>query len=92
MRSKKAVSIIPIHEIHMYSIKYNVEDRFVGIKELRCYINSSKVEPITQDVCMKASRIRIKYGLPEVDALILATAINGGYKHFFTFDRDQETK
>ncbi|MCE4599062.1 MAG: PIN domain-containing protein [Desulfurococcales archaeon] len=72
----KAVSIISIHEIHMYSIRYNVEDRFIGIKELLHKL--FKVEPITQDVCMKASRIRIEYGLPEVDALILATAINRG--------------
>ncbi|MCE4599245.1 MAG: PIN domain-containing protein [Desulfurococcales archaeon] len=82
----KAMSIISIHEIHVYSIRYNVEDRFIEIKELLHKL--FKVEPITQDVCMKASHIRIKYGLPEVDALILATAINGGYKHFFTFDRD----
>ncbi|MCE4599764.1 MAG: PIN domain-containing protein [Desulfurococcales archaeon] len=60
----------------MYSIRYKVEDRFIRIKELLHEL--FKVEPITQDVCMKASRIRIKYGLPEVDALILATAINGG--------------
>lgn len=84
----KAISIISMHEIHVYSIRHNVENRFIEIKSLLHKL--FKVEPITQDTCMKASHIRIKYGLPEVDALILATAVNEGYKHFFTFDRDFE--
>ena len=84
----KAISIISIHEIHMYSVKYGVEDRFISIKRLLSKL--FKVVPITQEVCIRASHIRRKYRLPEIDALILASAVTEGYRHFFTFDKDFE--
>lgn len=82
----KAISIISIHEIHMYSIKFGVEDGFIKIKE--SLHNLFKIISLNQDICIKASHIRWKYKLPEIDALILATAVYGKYTHFYTFDED----
>ncbi len=84
----KALSVISIHEIHMYSIRFGVEDRFIEIKDL--LDNIFKIVPLNQEICLKASCIRYNYGLPEVDALILASAVYGRYGHFYTFDKDFE--
>jgi len=84
----KAVSIISIHEIHMYSIKFNVEDKFINIKEPLHKL--FKITPLNQNICIKASHIRRKYKLPEIDALILATAVYEKYPYFYTFDKDFE--
>lgn len=37
---------------------------------------------------MTAARIRLERGVPEVDSLILATAVEAGYDTFYTFDVD----
>ena len=84
----KALSIISIHEIHMYSVKFGVEDRFMEIKEPLHSL--FKIIPLSQDICIKASHIRRNYKLPEIDALILASAVHEKYKHFYTFDKDFE--
>jgi len=84
----KAISIISIHEIHMYSVKFNVEDKFTKIKN--SLYNLFKVIPLNQDICIKASHIRKTHKLPAIDALILATAIQEKYTHFYTFDKDFE--
>ena len=84
----KALSIISIHEIHMYSIKFGVENRFMEIKEPLHSL--FKIIPLSQDICIKASHIRRNYKLPEIDALILASAVHEKYKHFYTFDKDFE--
>ena len=86
--SLKALSIISIHEIHMYSIKFGVENRFMEIKEPLHSL--FKIIPLSQDICIKASHIRRNYKLPEIDALILASAVHEKYKHFYTFDKDFE--
>ncbi|MCD6195860.1 MAG: type II toxin-antitoxin system VapC family toxin, partial [Staphylothermus sp.] len=49
-----------------------------------------KIIPLSQDICIKASHIRRNYKLPEIDALILASAVHEKYKHFYTFDKDFE--
>jgi len=84
----KAISVISMHEIHMYSVRYGVEDRFIKVKELMHKL--FKILPLNQDICLKATHIRRKHGLPEVDALILATAVHEKYPHFYTFDKDFE--
>jgi len=84
----KALSIISIHEIHMYSIKFGVENRFMEIKEPLHSL--FKIIPLSQDICINASHIRRNYKLPEIDALILASAVYEKYKHFYTFDKDFE--
>lgn len=84
----KALSIISIHEIHMYSIKFGVENKFMEIKEPLHSL--FKIIPLSQDICIKASHIRRNYKLPEIDALILASAVHERYKHFYTFDKDFE--
>ena len=73
----RAISVISIHEIHMYSVRYGVEDRFAKVKELIHKL--LKIIPINQDICLKATHIRRKHDLPEVDALILATAVHEKY-------------
>ena len=77
-----------MHEIHLYSIKYGVENKFVKIKDLVHRV--FKIISLNQGICVKASYLRRDYKLPEVDALILASAIYTGYKHFYTFDKDFE--
>jgi len=84
----RAISIISIHEIHMYSMKIGVEGKFINIK--KSLHKLFKILPLSQDICIKASRLRRIYGLPEVDALILATAISEKYPYFYTFDGDFE--
>ncbi len=84
----KALSIISMHEIHMCSIKFGVEDKFIEIKKLLHSL--FKIVPLHQDTCLKASYIRGDYKLPEVDALVLASAVHEKYKHFYTFDKDFE--
>ena len=84
----KALSIISIHELHMYSVRFNVEDRFIQVKEK--LHNLFKIIPLTQSVCIKASYFRRNYSLPEIDSLILASAVSSKCKHFYTFDRDFE--
>ena len=84
----RAISVISIHEIHMYSVRYGVEDRFTKVKELMHRL--FKIIPINQDVCVKASYVRRGHKLPEIDALILATAVHEKYPHFYTFDKDFE--
>gem|GEM_PF-3718813 len=74
--STKAMSVISMHEIHMYSMRFGVERKFINVK--KSLHKLFKVIPLTQDACLKASRLRRTYGLPEVDALILATAVAGG--------------
>ncbi len=86
--ASKAISIISIHEIHMYSVKFNVEDKFVKIK--KPLHSLFKIIPINQDICVKASYVRKDHKLPEIDALILATAVHEKYRHFYTFDKDFE--
>jgi len=86
--ASKAISIISIHEIHMYSIKFNVESKFIKIKKL--LQDLFKIIPLTQEICIKASHIRRDHNIPEVDALILASAVHSAYNHFYTFDKDFE--
>ena len=84
----RATSIIAIHEIHMYSLKYNTEKKFLEIREMLDRL--FKIMPLTQEACIKASYLRMKYELPEVDSLILATALETKCKYFYTFDKDFE--
>jgi len=84
----RATSIMAIHEIHVYSLKYGAEKKFLEIKEALNRI--FKVMPLTQEVCIRASYLRMEYGLPEVDSLILATAVEAKCKDFYTFDKDFE--
>jgi len=82
----RALSIISIHEIHMYSIKFGVENKFLEVKTLLHKL--LRIEPLNQDICFKASHLRKTYKLPEIDSLVLATAVCLKYKHFYTFDKD----
>ncbi|MHC1628554.1 MAG: type II toxin-antitoxin system VapC family toxin [Candidatus Nezhaarchaeales archaeon] len=84
----KGLSIISIHEIHMYSIRYSVEDKFMEIKRLlEGFFN---IIGLNQDTCIIASRLRSSFNLPEVNSLIFASAIASRYDVFYTFDRDFE--
>lgn len=82
----RAVSIITVHEIHFYSVKYHVENRFLRVK--KALNRMFKILPLNQKICVKASRLRSQYGLPEIDSLILATAVSARYEEFYTLDRD----
>ena len=82
----RALSIISIHEIHMFSIKLGVETKFLDIKTLLDKL--FRIEPLNQSICIKASHLRKTYKLPEIDSLVLATVVCLKYKHFYTFDRD----
>ena len=82
----RAISIISIHEIHWFSTKFGIEEKFVELKKFlhKLFI----VEPLEQSVCTLASHLRKNYNLPEIDSLILATAIHFEYEHFYTFGSD----
>ena len=76
----KALSIISIHEIHMYSIRFNVENKFIKVKESLHKL--FKIVPLNQNICLTASHIRRNHKLPEIDSLILATAVHEKYIDF----------
>ncbi len=84
----KGISIITIHELCTLSIRFNLEDRFNSIKEQLEKI--FKIVSLDQESCLIASHLRKEYELPEIDSLILASAIRNKYRHFYTFDRDFE--
>ncbi len=82
----RAISVISIHEIHTLSLRNGVEERFLKIKEN--LIRLFDVLELTQGICLRASRLRMEFGIPEVDSLILATAVEERFRNFYTFDRD----
>ncbi len=82
----RGISVITIHELYLIAKKLNVADRFFEAKEL--IEKAFRVHPLSQEVCIKAAELRYSYKLPEVDALILATAIVNKYSEFHTFDND----
>ena len=84
----RAISIISIHEIHACCLKFGVEERFAGLKEILHKL--FKIVLLDQGACIEASYMRKVHELPEIDSLMLATAVRGGYGHFYTFDRDFE--
>ncbi len=80
------ISIISIHELGYYSRKMNVEERFLKLKP-KIY-QLTKTISLSQEVCIKAVQLRSIYKLPEIDALIAATAIHHNMDYFYTFDED----
>ncbi len=84
--AKRGISIITVHELYTIALRLNVAEKFMEAKQL--IEKAFTIHPLTQEACMKASHLRVAYGLPEVDALILATAVVNGYAKFFTFDTD----
>ncbi len=82
----RAISVISIHEIHTLSLRNGVEERFLRIKEDLNRLFD--VLELTQGICLRASRLRMEFGIPEVDSLILATAVEERFRNFYTFDRD----
>ena len=82
----RGISIITIHELYNLALRLGVADRFNEAKRL--IEKAFKVHPLSQEACLKATELRHRYRLPEVDALILATAIANGYTKFYTFDKD----
>ncbi|AEM39006.1 hypothetical protein Pyrfu_1141 [Pyrolobus fumarii 1A] len=47
-----------------------------------------KIHELARGAALTAARIRLERGVPEVDSLILATAVEAGYDTFYTFDVD----
>jgi len=82
----KAISMISTHEVHVYSLKFNVGNRFIEVKDILHKL--FRIESLNQGVCIKASYFKRNYKLPEIDSLILATAVCYKYDHFYTFDKD----
>lgn len=82
----RASSIIALHEIYYYALKLGVVDKFLAIKSRLGEL--VKTEGITEDICYAASELRMKYKLPEIDSLILSTAISLHYPIFYTYDAD----
>ena len=84
--SNRFISMLSIHEISYYSKKMSIEERFIDIKPKL----NQLVKPlaIDQEVCLQASHLRVAYGLPEIDALIAATAVRYDMNYFYTFDED----
>lgn len=85
-KDEPAASILTVHEAHYFAIKFGVEEKFLeNVGKLKVAL---KIEPLNQETCFKASYLRFKRSLPEVDALILASAIVNDYDRFYTFDQD----
>lgn len=70
----------------MYSIRYGVESKFIEVK--RMLEELFNIIDLSQDACIIASRLRYSFNLPEVDSLVLASAIASKYDVFYTFDGD----
>ncbi len=82
----RGISIITIHELYTLAMRLGTGDRFPEAKRL--IEKAFNIHPLSQEVCIKAAELRHTYRLPEVDAVILATAIVNRYSEFHTFDRD----
>ncbi|PUA32933.1 MAG: hypothetical protein B9J98_03340 [Candidatus Terraquivivens tikiterensis] len=84
--SNRYMSMISIHEIEYYSRKIGVETKFMEIKpKLYKLVRPLQVD---QEVCSYAISLRDLEKLPEMDALIAATAIRYGINYLYTFDED----
>jgi len=71
-RSLRYISIISIHEIGYYAKRMEVEEEFIKIKpKLHKFIKPLEID---QETCIQATTLRTMEKLPEVDALIAATA------------------
>ena len=84
--SVRGVSVLSIHELYVVAARRGVAERFTEAKQL--IERAFKLHGITQEVSIKAGEIRLRYGIPEVDSIILATAVESGYSVFYTFDAD----
>jgi len=82
----RGISIVSIHELYNIALRLGVASRFSEAKRL--IEKAFRVHPLSQEICLKAAELRHSYKLPEVDALILATAILNNYTKFYTFDDD----
>ena len=86
--STRGISIISIHELYVVAARRGVAGRFAEAKQL--IEKAFRVHGLGQEVAVRAGEIRVEHGLPEVDSLILATAVENGYRVFYSFDADFE--
>ena len=82
----RGISVITLHELAHIALKRGLEAR-LG-EAITLLERAFKIHELTRDASLKAARIRLEYGIPEVDSLILATAVEAEYNTFYTFDAD----
>ncbi len=86
--SERGLSVITIHELVYLAIRRGLGDR---LSEALMLVQSAfKIHGLGEREAIRAAGIRAEHRLPEVDSLILATAVENGYQVFYTFDSDFE--
>ena len=84
--SVRGISILSIHELLVVAERRSAGNRFAEAKQL--VEKAFGVHGVSQEVAIRAAMLRLEHGLPEVDAIILASAVVNGYKEFYSFDAD----
>ncbi len=85
---ERGVSILAIHELAYIVLRRRLEEK-LG-EALLLVERVFRVHELSREAALLAARLRVEHGLPEVDALVVATAVVEGYEVFYTFDRDFE--
>jgi len=84
--SIRGVSVLSIHELLVVAERRGVGDRFAEAKQL--VERAFRVHGVSQEVAIRAAMLRLEHSLPEIDAIILASAVVNGYEEFYSFDTD----
>ncbi len=86
--SERGVSVVTLHELAYIAFKRGLGEK---LEEALLLVESVfRVHGLSRDAAILAARLRVEHRLPEVDALIAATAVAEGYSVFYTFDSDFE--
>jgi len=82
----RGASIITLHELAHILLRRSLGTRLEDV--LALLERAFTLHGVTREVAVTAARLRLSHRLPEVDALILATAVEEGYDVFYSFDND----
>ena len=83
---ERGLSVITIHELVYLATRKGLGGK---LGEALMLIKSVfRIHGLGEKEALRAAGIRAEYRLPEVDSLILATAVENGYQVFYTFDSD----
>ncbi len=85
---ERGVSVLTLHELAYIALRRGLGEK-LG-EALLLVEGVFRVHGLSRDAALLAARLRVEHSLPEVDALIMATAVVEGYEVFYTFDSDFE--
>lgn len=84
--SLRGASMITLHELVYLLSRRGLGDSLEDAVAL--VERGLRLHVLGREAAITAAQLRLRYRLPEVDSLILATAVTEGYSVFYSFDRD----